>query len=202
MDKTNQDVRIIKRYANRKMYDSQESRYVKLQDIAEMVREGIDVQIIDNKTKEDITARTLAQMFSEQERRQEQSVPLSTLKQLIRSGGDILSRKVTQPVSSLREEAEKTVATTVATLRDDMEKGVHRLRAKEKESSDFLKQSAREWVENAQVRLDDAQRKFDDRTADVMAALPLLKNLQLELAELRARVQTLEEAQGIFREED
>ena len=60
--------RVIKRYANRKLYDTRESRYVTLQDIAEFVRIGENVQIIDNKSKEDLTRVTLAQIIYEEER--------------------------------------------------------------------------------------------------------------------------------------
>ena len=52
--------RVITRYSNRKLYDTQDSRYVTLQQIGEMVRAGEEVQIIDNATKEDKTDVTLA----------------------------------------------------------------------------------------------------------------------------------------------
>ena len=57
--------RVIKRYSNRKLYDTRDSRYVTLQQIGEMVRAGEEVQIIDNKTKEDKTEVTLALILSE-----------------------------------------------------------------------------------------------------------------------------------------
>jgi polyhydroxyalkanoate synthesis regulator protein len=55
--------RIIKRYSNRKLYDTKDSRYVTLLQIAEMVRSGEEVQIIDNNTKDDLTEVTLAQII-------------------------------------------------------------------------------------------------------------------------------------------
>ena len=61
--------RLIKRYANRKLYDTRDSRYVTLQQIAEFVRRGDDVQIIDNKSKEDLTNVTLAQIIYEEEKK-------------------------------------------------------------------------------------------------------------------------------------
>lgn len=60
--------RLIKRYANRKLYDTRESRYVTLQHIADFVRSGEEVQIIDNRTKEDVTSVTLAQIIYEEEK--------------------------------------------------------------------------------------------------------------------------------------
>jgi len=80
--------RIIKRYSNRKLYDTQGSTYVTLLQIAQMIREGEEVQIIDNASKEDKTDVTLALIISEELRTKPRAVPLSTLKALIRHGGE------------------------------------------------------------------------------------------------------------------
>jgi len=80
--------RIIKRYSNRKLYDTKGSTYVTLLQIAEMIREGEDVQIIDNATKEDKTDVTLALIISEELRNKPRAIPLSTLRALIRHGGE------------------------------------------------------------------------------------------------------------------
>ena len=57
--------KVIKRYTNRKLYDTVESRYVTLDEIAQMIKAGAEVQIIDNRTKEDLTSVTLAQIIFE-----------------------------------------------------------------------------------------------------------------------------------------
>src|SRR5262245_44136286 len=88
--------RVIKRYSNRKRYDSKDSRYVTLQQIGEMVRAGEEVQIIDNATKEDKTEVTLALIISEDLKSQPRSVPLGTLRDLIQERGERL-------ISQLRE---------------------------------------------------------------------------------------------------
>ena len=77
--------RVIKRYSNRKLYDTKDSRYVTLLQIAEMVRGGEEVQIIDNNTKEDLTEVTLAQIIYEEQKAHSRNVPLQTLKELIHS---------------------------------------------------------------------------------------------------------------------
>jgi polyhydroxyalkanoate synthesis repressor PhaR len=76
--------RVIKRYSNRKLYDTVDSRYVTLLQIAEMVRTGENVQIIDNASKEDKTEVTLALIISEELKAQPGAVPLGTLRELIR----------------------------------------------------------------------------------------------------------------------
>ncbi len=86
----NSTARIIKRYSNRKLYDTVESRYVTLPQIAVLVRNGEDVRIIDNNSKEDLTSVTLAQIVYEEERKQSRALPLATLKDLIHTSGEKL----------------------------------------------------------------------------------------------------------------
>jgi polyhydroxyalkanoate synthesis repressor PhaR len=62
--------RVVKRYSNRKLYDTKDSRYVTLLEVARLVRAGEDVQVIDNATKEDKTDVTLALIISEELRTQ------------------------------------------------------------------------------------------------------------------------------------
>jgi polyhydroxyalkanoate synthesis repressor PhaR len=81
------DTRIIKRYANRKLYDTEHSRYVTLDQISEMIRNGDDVKIVDNKTKEDLTTVTLAQIIFEEEKKQRSFLPLGAMRNIIQSGG-------------------------------------------------------------------------------------------------------------------
>lgn len=85
-------MRTIKRYANRKLYDTKESHYVSLPDILELVRAGDDVEVTDSRTGEDLTSVVLAQAMAEEEKKAEGSVlPLDTLKELIRRGSKELN---------------------------------------------------------------------------------------------------------------
>ena len=94
--------RVIKRYSNRKLYDTRDSRYVTLQQIGEMVRAGEEVQIIDNKTKEDKTEVTLALILSEDLKSQPRSVPLGALRNLIQERGvRLLSQLRDGPIGRL-----------------------------------------------------------------------------------------------------
>ena len=80
--------RVVKRYSNRKLYDTVESRYVTLPQIAELVRQGQEVRIIDNATKEDLTRMTLAQILYEEERKQSRALPMAALKELIHASSE------------------------------------------------------------------------------------------------------------------
>ena len=80
------EVKIIKRYQNRKLYDTHESSYVTLDEIAKMIRNGEDLRVIDNKTKNDITAATLTQLLYESERKSKTQPSVDLLKEIIRHG--------------------------------------------------------------------------------------------------------------------
>ncbi|MCY1042615.1 polyhydroxyalkanoate synthesis regulator DNA-binding domain-containing protein [Corallococcus sp. bb12-1] len=107
---SSKEPKIIKRYTNRKLYDTVESRYVTLDEIAAMIKEGTEVRIVDNRTKEDLTSVTLAQIIFEEEKKKNQ-MPLSVLREIIRHPGESISgfiqKEVTPRVASIREEAEQ-----------------------------------------------------------------------------------------------
>jgi polyhydroxyalkanoate synthesis repressor PhaR len=74
---------VIKKYENRRMYDTSQSRYVNLDDLAELIRQGADVQVVDAKTGEDLTRVTLTQVIMEDAKDQPAGLPLELLRQLI-----------------------------------------------------------------------------------------------------------------------
>ncbi|MFT4569509.1 MAG: polyhydroxyalkanoate synthesis repressor PhaR [Hyphomicrobiaceae bacterium] len=107
--------RIIKRYTNRKLYDTDQSRYVTLEDIAKLVRAGEDVRVIDNEAGEDLTAITFAQIILEEEKRKTNLVSVPFLRKLIRSGesavqdiGDAATRSI-ERLGELTEKAGERV---------------------------------------------------------------------------------------------
>ena len=82
---------VIKRYPNRKLYDTEAKKYVTLGGVAELIRAGEEVQVIDYVSEEDLTALTLAQIIFEQEKKRDGLLPLSVLSGLIQAGGDRLN---------------------------------------------------------------------------------------------------------------
>lgn len=82
---------VIKRYPNRKLYDTEAKRYITLDGIAALIRDGEEVTIIDHKTDEDLTAVTLTQIIFEQEKKQGGFLPKSVLTGLVRTGGDTIN---------------------------------------------------------------------------------------------------------------
>jgi len=143
--------RIIKRYANRKLYDTEHSRYVTLDQISEMIRQGDDVKIVDNKTKEDLTTVTLAQI-----------IPLGAMRNIIQSGGQWFAeaqRRVQSilPLPLKRKDDDSgpddpDIAAPSTTT--DIDEAA----AKKKSLA-----SLREWVDHSKHRLDEWQKQVDGK---------------------------------------
>ena len=106
---------IIKKYLNCKLYDTKEKKYVNLSEISRLIREGIDLKVIDNHSKKDITSLVLAQIIVEQEKTKKIMLPslLSPLNLLRKGGGSMffLTKKMLLAgigiLSLTREKAEK-----------------------------------------------------------------------------------------------
>ena len=77
---------VIKRYSNRKLYDPQTSQYVTLEELADMIRTGKEIAVVDVATGEDLTAVVLAQILLEKQRQQRTMLPTGFLHQLIQYG--------------------------------------------------------------------------------------------------------------------
>ena len=80
---------VIKKYGNRRLYDTAGSRYVNLDDIAALIREGKDVKIVDAKTGQDLTRVTLTQIITEDAKDKPTGLPLELLRQLIVASDEV-----------------------------------------------------------------------------------------------------------------
>ena len=98
---------LIKRYANRKLYNTETSRYITLKGIAELIENGDEVRVIDNETGEDITSIALSQILVDNERTKSGDVPGSVLTELISKGGDVLYSALRRGVGDAQEGIEE-----------------------------------------------------------------------------------------------
>jgi polyhydroxyalkanoate synthesis repressor PhaR len=196
--------RTIKRYSNRKLYDTRQSRYVTLLQIAEMVRAGEDVQIIDNATKEDKTDVTLALIISEELKARPRAIPLATLKALIRHrGGKLLTQLRESPIGRLmpREEGGSEHETVAGPeLADGLTNhsaashlAANNANAEEshvsKEQPGGLRRTLEQW-----------QHTIDDRIRAVVPHFSTIQELQGEVQQLSKRLEELEKRLGSPRE--
>jgi polyhydroxyalkanoate synthesis repressor PhaR len=105
--------RRIKRYNNRKLYDTESSEYVSLSDIAELVRRGETVKVIDNATDEDLTAQTLTQIILEEGKNGQTVIPSDLLHQILRRSEEMVDTGIDQ----IRSTVDDLVQNSVGRLR-------------------------------------------------------------------------------------
>jgi polyhydroxyalkanoate synthesis repressor PhaR len=108
---------LIRKYSDRRLYDPGASRYVKLVDIAQMVREGIDVRVVDGQSGKDITRSIFTQIIVDDARERELALPLQLLTQLVRSSDkathDFLAWYLNSTVD-LYKKAQETLHTRIS----------------------------------------------------------------------------------------
>lgn len=195
--------KVIKRYANRKLYDTERSCYVTLEEISQMIKDGEDVQVVDNKTKDDLTAVTLAQIIVEEEKKVSR-MPLKLLKSIIQSGnealGEFYQKRVADPVQSLRDDVERRVESLFG--RDgDKREGAEGGKGSTHEgaASDAVNGEAehhrsvvREFVASTQEAVETFQRRVDERVKEALSRMTHLTHVGAEVEALKKRIAELE----------
>lgn len=171
--------RVIKRYANRKLYDTSRSCYITLEEIAGLVRAGGTIQIIDNKSKEDLTSVTMAQILVEEEKRQSRAG--RSLRGLLEHSGELLQRKLTEPVH---------------TLRANVEDSVTRLLRQGEERAAETRHQIQAWVDQKTLAVEDAQARLDERIKSLVPGHSQ-HQLQRELQRLSDRLDRIEAHLGL-----
>jgi polyhydroxyalkanoate synthesis repressor PhaR len=148
-----EQVRVIKRYANRKLYDTRDSRYVTLDRIAELVRTGEEVKVIDNGSKADLTKVTLAQIiYEEQKSGNATAWSVQSLRRFIQQGrGKLISSLKESPVGKLMGRAEELGAELYSAADD-------RVRAVLESATAHVKQLQGE-VLRLQARIEELESK-------------------------------------------
>jgi polyhydroxyalkanoate synthesis repressor PhaR len=171
--------KVIKRYTNRKLYDTVESRYVTLDEIAEMIKAGGEVKVIDNRTKDDLTAVTLAQIIFEEEKKSSRT-SMKTLLGLIRQGSEMAQHVVGGAGGDLRER--------VDAVRHVAEQRVQSLLARGQQTGE----KARELVSASQEALAGLQRRLDERVRGAAEGIQNLPEVKRQLDEIAKRIESLE----------
>lgn len=188
-ESTVREPKVIKRYTNRKLYDTVESRYVTLDEIAEMVKQGVEVKIVDNRTKEDLTSVTLAQIVFEEEKKKNQ-MPLSVLREIIRQPGerlnDFISTQVSPRVDAIKHEAGQRISTLLG--REPSEGEL---------TPAALTQQAQKVFETWQQRVDERVKTAVENVVGNLPALGRdLSTLVQRIEQLEQKIAQLEQQQS------
>src|SRR4029450_10118634 len=153
--------RLVKRYSNRKLYDTSESRYVTLDEIARWVKAGEDLKTVENQSGEDLTAVTFAQIILEEERKKNGYLSLPLLRNLIQHG----------------EAALQNIAATV-------DRGMEAIR-----TAPARARSRVQELTNVSDRLGELQRRLDEVVRRSVEAVTLHPTFPKEIGRIESRMQ-------------
>lgn len=156
---------LIRKYSDRRLYDTGASKYVKLDDIARMVRDGINVRVVDGRTGKDLTYLIFTQIIVENAREQEIALPLQLLTQLVRASDKATHDFLTWYLNNtldLYEKAQETVHSRLSTAKSAVASPLefvrnllagHSLRSQGPAAESEELEKLREQVEELQTRL-------------------------------------------------
>jgi len=173
-------IKVIKRYGNRKLYDTEQSCYVTLEGISHMIRRREDLKVVDNKTGEDLTSIILAQIMLEEEKSKKNALPLSLMKNLIQQSGESFSewmQKGKESISTITLEGKEQLSRIIELGQETREEGAL-----------FVK----EWFTNQQKYLDIMQMSIDERIKYFFYHLTGLDELEKQMLELETKVSNME----------
>lgn len=188
--------KIVKRYANRKLYDTERSCYVTLEDISGMIKAGEEVRVIDNKSGEDLTSVTLAQIIFETEKKKS-FMPLGLLRDLIQNGGETLSEFARERVERVHTAAQE-IRETAQKFKSDIEGKFERLTQRRPEGDGEgvgggVQGKLSELVATSQKTFDDLQKSVEERIKGSVGTVSRYATLGRDMDDIRQRLAALEE---------
>jgi polyhydroxyalkanoate synthesis repressor PhaR len=170
---------LIKRYANRKLYNTETSRYITLKGIAELIEQGAEVRVVDNETGEDITSVALSQILVDNERAQ-RDVPRGLLSDLIQRSGDVLYGAIKRGVGDAQENL------------GELQRNVRQaIRNREEEASRWRENARAEWDEMVHGAVERVFKALDlPRRRDIEALNENLERVAAALEKLDGERET------------
>lgn len=209
MSQATTPLRLIKRYGNRKLYDTSESRYITLDEIARLVRSGNDVKVIDNENGDDLTAITFAQIILEEEKRRSSLLSLGLLRELVQHGEDTLAQLKTQvekgveAIGTIGEKAGRRVQEMVAgTVQGERDEQLGAPEVSSPAGSNGGKSFFDDLLAAPQRRLEALQRTIDERIKSSVGRITSHPVVQHEVQRIERSIKKLEERLARLRRED
>ncbi|MCH4151144.1 MAG: polyhydroxyalkanoate synthesis repressor PhaR [Sphingobium sp.] len=165
---------IIKKYANRRLYNTETSSYITLELLSQMTREGREFVVVDAKTDEDITHNVLTQIIMEEEQRGKNMLPVNFLRQLISMYGDSMQSMVPQYLESSMEAFRKNQEQFQQAMQGAFASGPFAEIAKR--NMEMLEAAAHAFVPHGQAepKKAEAEDAKDDEIAQLKAQLAAL----------------------------
>ncbi len=184
-------MRKIKKYANRKLYDTVDKQYISMEQLAALVRAGESVSVLDNQTGEDITVQILSQLLSKDRKRQDSEMISDMLSQMLRRGSTTLADYARRTTSRWQEAvhvAEEEIERIACQLYKELPEGVV---SKRKEEVKQTIGKVKEWISD----------KVDQRVNDMMGMMNVASRDQMDglSKEMRALAGRLDEIEKLLK---
>lgn len=174
---------LIKRYSNRKLYNTRESRYITLDELADLIKAGTNVHVVDNDSSEDLTSVTLSQILLENERKKRDALPRSLLVDLV------------QRSDQLVDTFKRSISSGMGIITDaggDIERTVRRLISRGElgaDEGDKLVRRIADWVKEGQSEIEG---RIDHRIRQISKRFDI--PAQDDLDKLRISIDRLADA--------
>ena len=180
--------KIVKRYANRKLYDTERSCYVTLDDIAVMIRSGEEVTVVDNKSGEDLTSVTLAQIIFETEKKAS-FMPLGLLRGIIQNSGESIGDFARGQVETVQKSAQE-IGRTAHKLREQIGGSVGNV-LRGNDGPTEPNHRVKDLLNNSQKTIEEMQKTIEERVQNGLGSVS--DNVQREMEDIFDRLGDLRE---------
>ena len=178
----NGDTVIIKKYANRRLYDTRSSSYITLEHLAQMTRDGVDFKVVDAKSGADITHSILTQIIMEEEAGGEQMLPTNFLRQLIAMYGNSMQSMLPGYLEASMEHFRENQAKMRKAIEESI--GSNPLAQLAQRNMEIFKAAASAFVPGA-------SSSREDENAAAAAKDEELANLRNQMAEMQKKLDAL-----------
>ena len=193
MDQENKKNITIKRYSNRKLYDTSQSRYITLAELGELIRRGENIEVIDNETKADLTEMTLTQILIAQQKQKQNGI-----RNLVQTQAEILLQRISVPMQQIRDEALRQV-----------EKQVSKFTKKQETTANSDSQTPSSTTSEAEDhptpsllnRLESLRASSDEKLLSLLL-VQRQEQLESEVAELKAETSELKRRLELLERKD
>ena len=179
---------LINRYASRRLYNTQTSEYVTLEEIAELIREGNDVVIKDRKSGEDLTRQFLLQIITEQESKGENVLPINVLTGLVQSystaAQGVLPEFLSRSYEAFNQQQNAMMEQFSSAMPEGLKPNLETAANWQKQQADLMQSMMAAWMPQAQKPTSKPEAGADD-SAEELAAV------KAQLAELMKKVDGL-----------
>lgn len=176
---------IIKKYANRRLYDTESSSYITLEHLSAMTRQGREFKVVDAKSGQDITHNVLTQIIVEEENRGTTLLPVNFLRQIISMYGDQMQSMVPQYLEASMEAFRRNHEQVRSTMMGMMGGGANPFEALARQNMAMMKAAADLWTNPATMAAASAPPKPEEAPAESPEDL---KALKAELQALQAKI--------------